>query len=35
MVRDAGWMSIPDSGLHTERHLSDDGRHDVEETQTR
>jgi len=31
-IRGAGWMSMTNNKLHTERHVSDDGRHYVEET---
>ncbi len=34
LIQGAGWMSMSKTRLHTERHMSDDGRHYVEETQT-
>ena len=33
-IQGAGWMSISKTKMHTERHMSDDGKHYVEETQT-
>ena len=33
-VKGAGWMSMSNTKMHTERHMSEDGRHYVEETQT-
>ena len=32
--RAAAWSSATNSKMHTERHVSDDGRHVVEETRT-
>jgi len=32
MIKGAGWMSTTNSKVHTERHVSDDGRHYVEES---
>ncbi len=34
MIQGAGWMTARNSRFHTERHVSDDGRHVVEESQT-
>jgi hypothetical protein len=31
MIQAAGWMSAHDTHVHTERHVSDDGQHQVEE----
>lgn len=31
MIQAAGWMSAQDTRVHTERHVSDDGQHQVEE----
>jgi hypothetical protein len=31
MIQAAGWMSAHDTRVHTERHVSDDGQHQVEE----
>lgn len=33
-IQGAGWMSMSNNKMHTERHVSSDGRHYVEETQT-
>ena len=33
-IQGAGWMSMSNSKLHTERHVTDDGKHYVEETRT-
>ena len=33
-IQGAGWMSMSNSKLHTERHVTDDGQHYVEETRT-
>ena len=33
-VKGAGWMSMSNTKMHTEHHMSEDGRHYVEETQT-
>lgn len=33
-ITGAGFMSMRRTKLHTERHMTDDGRHYVEETQT-
>lgn len=33
-ITGAGWMSMSKSKLHTERHMSADGQHYVEETHT-
>lgn len=33
-VQGAGWMSMTKTRMHTERHMSDDGKHYVEDTQT-
>lgn len=33
-IKGAGWMSMSNTKMHTERHMSADGRHYVEETQT-
>jgi hypothetical protein len=33
-IRAAGWASMSHSKMHTERHVSDDGQHYVEETRT-
>ena len=33
-IRGAGWMSMSNTKLHTERHVTDDGQHYVEETRT-
>lgn len=33
-IQGAGWMSMSNNKMHTERHMSSDGRHYVEETQT-
>ena len=33
-IRGAGWMSMNNTKLHTERHVTDDGQHYVEETRT-
>ena len=33
-VRGAGWMSMSNRRMRTERHMSADGQHFVEETQT-
>ena len=34
MIQGAGWMSMNKSKMHTETHVSSDGRHQVEETYT-
>lgn len=34
MIQGAGFMSLSKSKMHTERHLSSDGQHAVEETET-
>ena len=34
MIQGVGWMSMNNTKMHTERHMSDDGRHYVEETKT-
>lgn len=34
MIQGAGWMSMSKTAMRTERHVSDDGRHQVEETHT-
>lgn len=34
MIQGAGWMSMSKTAMRTERHVSDDGRHQVEETRT-
>lgn len=34
MIQGAGWMSMNKTKMHTERHVSDDGHHQVEETYT-
>lgn len=34
LIQAAGWMSMTNRKMHTERHMSPDGRHYVEETQT-
>jgi hypothetical protein len=34
MIQGAGWMSMNKTKMHTERHMSGDGQHYVEETQT-
>jgi hypothetical protein len=34
LIQGAGWMSMNNSKVHTERHMSSDGRHYVEETHT-
>ena len=33
-IQGAGWMSMSNTKMHTERHASDDGQHYVEETRT-
>ena len=33
-IQGAGWMSMSNTKLHTERHVTDDGQHYVEETRT-
>ncbi len=33
-IQGAGWMSMSNTKLHTERHVTDDGKHYVEETRT-
>ncbi len=33
-IRAAGWMSMTNRRMRTERHMSSDGQHYVEETQT-
>lgn len=33
-IQGAGWMSMSSNKMHTERHMSSDGRHYVEETHT-
>ena len=33
-IQGAGWMSMSNSKLHTERHMTDDGKHYVEEPRT-
>ena len=33
-IKGAGWMSMSNTKMHTERHMSADGGHYVEETQT-
>ena len=33
-IQAAGWMSMSKTKLHTERHVTDDGQHYVEETRT-
>ncbi len=33
-VQGAGWMSMTKTRMHTERHMSDDGKHYVEDSQT-
>lgn len=33
-IKGAGWMSMTNTKMHTERHMSSDGRHYVEDTQT-
>ena len=33
-IQGAGWMSMSNSKLHTERHATADGQHYVEETRT-
>jgi hypothetical protein len=34
MIQGVGWMSMGNSKMRTERHMSDDGQHYVEETKT-
>ena len=34
MIQGAGWMSMNKTKMHTEKHVSSDGRHQIEETQT-
>lgn len=34
-IRGAGWMSMSNSSMRSERHVSSDGQHVVEETETR
>ncbi|HUF98608.1 MAG TPA: DUF6458 family protein [Ilumatobacter sp.] len=34
MIQGAGWMSARQSKFHTERHVTDDGRHLVEEVES-
>ncbi len=33
-IKGAGFMSMGNTKMHTERHMSEDGRHYVEETET-
>lgn len=33
-IKGAGWMSMSNTKMHTERHASDDGHHYVEDTRT-
>lgn len=33
-IQGAGWLSMSNNKMHTERHMSSDGRHFVEETHT-
>lgn len=33
-IQGAGWMSMSSNKMHTERHMSSDGRHYVEDTHT-
>jgi len=33
-IRAAGWASMRNTKMHTERHMSDDGQHYVEDTRT-
>lgn len=33
-IQGAGWLSMSNNKMHTERHVSSDGRHVVEETHT-
>ena len=33
-IQGLGWMSARSNKMHTERHMSDDGQHYVEETRT-
>jgi hypothetical protein len=35
LIQGAGWMSARKTDFHTERHVSDDGRHVIEESQAR
>ena len=34
MIQGAGWMSMSKSKMHSAKHVSSDGRHEVEETYT-
>jgi hypothetical protein len=34
MIQGLGWMSMNNTKMHSERHVSDDGHHVVEETKT-
>jgi len=35
LIQGAGWMSARNTQFHNERHVSDDGRHVIEESQSK